>query len=132
MSAVMNSDNQTLLGSDTSQRVETLVETRLARISDRLTRVEVHVSDVDGPRSGGDDKKCVIELRPNGMRPITVSDQASTVERAVTAATYRAPKAFVRQLRKAQRAMVTSFDRAISIQEGVYGSGMPAFQPKRT
>ena len=69
MRFMFNNDNQTPLSSATSQRVEALVGARLGRISDRLTRVEVHVSDVDGPRSGCEDKKCVIELRPNGMRP---------------------------------------------------------------
>lgn len=101
MRFMFNNDNQTALSSATSQRVEALVEARLGRISDRLTRVEVHVSDVDGPRSGGEDKKWVVELRPNGMRPITATDQASTVERAVTAATDRALKAFDRQIGKA-------------------------------
>lgn len=101
MQFLFNSDNQIPLSSETSERVEALVERRLARISDRLTRVEVHVSDVDGPRSGGDDKKCAIELRPNGMRPITVTDRASSVERAVTAAADKALKAFDRQIGKA-------------------------------
>jgi hypothetical protein len=96
-----NSDNQTPLGADTAGEVEALVETRLGRISDRLTRVEVHVSDVDGPRNGGDDKRCVIEIRPNGMRPITAIDQAATVEGAVGAAADKVLKSFDRQIGKA-------------------------------
>ncbi|HUG46342.1 MAG TPA: HPF/RaiA family ribosome-associated protein [Sphingomicrobium sp.] len=101
MQFMFNSDNQTALGSDTAEKVEALVEARLGRISDRLTRVEVHVSDVDGPRNGGDDKKCAIEIRPNGMRPITASDQASTVEAAVGGAADKVLKAFERQIGKA-------------------------------
>ena len=101
MQFMFNSDNQLPLSSETSQALEALVEARLARIADRLTRVEVHLSDDDGPRTGGDDKKCLIELRPNGMRAITATDQAATVERAVTAATDKALKAFDRQIGKA-------------------------------
>lgn len=101
MQFLFNSDNQTPLGSETTEKVEGIFESRLGRISDRLTRVEVHVSDVDGPRNGGDDKRCAIEIRPNGMRPITAADQASTVEGAVSAAADKVLKAFDRQVGKA-------------------------------
>lgn len=101
MQFMFNSDNQTPLGSDTAEKMEALVGSRLERISDRLTRVEVHVSDIDGPRNGGDDKRCAIEIRPNGMRPITAAGQASTVEGAVSAAADKVLKAFDRQIGKA-------------------------------
>lgn len=101
MQFMFNSDNQTPLGSEAAEKVEAIVGSRLGRISDRLTRVEVHVSDVDGARSGGDDKRCAIEIRPNGMRPITAADQASTVEGAVSAAADKVLKAFDRQIGKA-------------------------------
>ena len=101
MQFMFNSDNQTPLGSETAEKVEAIVGSRLVRISDRLTRVEVHVSDVDGPRSGGDDKRCAIEIRPNGMRPISAADEASTVEGAVSAAADKVLKAFDRQIGKA-------------------------------
>ena len=100
MQFLFNSDNQMPLGSDTAEKVEALVEARLGRISDRLTRVEVHVSDIDGPRNGSDDKRCAIEIRPNGMRPIVAADQASTVEAAVSAAADKVLKAFDRQIGK--------------------------------
>jgi hypothetical protein len=95
-----NSDNQTPLGADAAQQAQAIVEARLGRISDRLTRVEVHVSDVDGPRNGGDDMRCAIEIRPNGMRPITATDQASSVEGAVSAAADKVLKVFDRQIGK--------------------------------
>jgi len=95
-----NSDNQTPLGADAAEEIETLVESRLGRISDRLTRVEVHVSDVDGPRGGADDKRCAIEIRPNGMNPISATDQAATVEAAVGGAADKVLRAFDRQVGK--------------------------------
>lgn len=100
MQFLFNSDNQTPLGSGAAEEVQAIVEARLDRISERLTRVEVHVSDVDGPRNGGDDKRCAIEIRPNGMRPIAASDQASTVEGAASAAADKVLKAFDRQIGK--------------------------------
>jgi ribosome-associated translation inhibitor RaiA len=95
-----NSDNQTPLGAECAQQAQDIVEARLGRISDRLTRVEVHISDVDGPRNGGDDMRCAIEIRPNGMRPITATDQASSVEGAVSAAADKVLKVFERQIGK--------------------------------
>lgn len=100
MQFLFNSDNQTQLGSETADTVEAMVGERLGRISDKLTRVEVHLSDVDGPRSGGADMKCVIEIRPNAMRPITAVGQASTVEDAVRAAADKVLTAFERQIGK--------------------------------
>lgn len=100
MQFVFNSDNQTSLGSEAAEKAEALVAARLGRITDRLTRVEVHVSDLDGPRNGHDDKRCEIEIRPNGMRPITADDHASTVESAVSGAADKVLKAFDRQIGK--------------------------------
>ncbi len=100
MQFLFNSDNQLPLGAETAGKVEAIVGARLGRISDRLTRVEVHVSDVDGPRSGADDKRCAIEIRPNGMQPITAADQAATVEAAVSAAADKVLKAFDRRIGK--------------------------------
>ena len=100
MQFLFNSDNQMPLGSDSAEKVEGMVATRLGRIADRLSRVEVHVSDVDGPRNGNDDKRCVIEIRPNGMRPITATDHAATVEGAVSAAADKVLTAFDRQIGK--------------------------------
>lgn len=101
MQFLFNSDNQITLPSDTTEEVETIVGARLDRILDRLTRVEVHVSDVDGPRSGNDDKRCAIEIRPSGMSPITAADHAPTVEGAVGGAADKVLKAFDRQIGKA-------------------------------
>ncbi len=95
-----SSDNQTDGGNDMAGRVEQIVRARLARIQDRLTRVEVHVGDVSGPRDGGDDKRCVVELRPAGMAPISATDQASDVFDAVSNAADKALVVFERQVGK--------------------------------
>lgn len=100
MQFLFNSDNQTHLGEDAATRVEELVGTRLSRIADRLTRVEVHVSDVNGPRDGDDDKRCAIEIRPKGMNPISATAQAPTIERAVASGADKILQAFDRQVGK--------------------------------
>lgn len=66
--------------------VETTLRERLSRYEDRLTRVEVHLSDVNAERGGSDDKRCMIEVRPNGLAPLAVVEEAATVEQAVSGA----------------------------------------------
>jgi hypothetical protein len=94
-----NSDNRVTGDADVTARVETLVRGRLERVSDRLTRVEVHVGDVNGPK-GGNDIRCAVEIRPNGMRPISATDEAPSVEAAVASATDKALSAYDRQVGK--------------------------------
>lgn len=95
-----NSDNRVVGDTAVAEDVEALVRGRLSRISDRLSRVEVHIGDVNGPRGGGDDKRCAVEVRPNGMKPISATDQASTVEAAVASATDKVLAAYDRQTGK--------------------------------
>ena len=95
-----NSDNQVPGDADLADRVEILVRARFDRISDRLSRIEVHVGDVNGFRGGGDDKRCAVEVRPNGMKPIAASDQAVTVEAAAASATDKVLAAYDRQVGK--------------------------------
>ncbi|MGV8928903.1 MAG: HPF/RaiA family ribosome-associated protein [Brevundimonas sp.] len=69
-----------------TQEVEETVRTRLARFSERLTRVEVHIHDENGDRNAVHDKRCVIEARPAGHDPISVTDQADSIDQATAGA----------------------------------------------
>lgn len=67
--------------------ITTEIETRLARFSRHVTRIEVHLSDQSGvQKTAGSDKRCVIEARLEGRQPDAVSHDASTVEAACTGA----------------------------------------------
>ena len=94
-----NSDNRITGDLAVAGRMETMVRGRLGRIADRLTRVQVHVSDVNGPKRGND-IRCAVELRPNGMKPISATDEATTVKAAVASATDKALAALKRRLGK--------------------------------
>lgn len=69
-----------------NQHLEGAVRGRLSRFKERLTRVELHVGDEDGAKSGGDDKRCVLEARPAGLQPVTVTEQAASIEQATSGA----------------------------------------------
>jgi len=82
----INTDDNIVGGETLVDRVKAEVATALERFRDQITRVEVHLSDVNAGKSGSADKRCLIEARPTGRQPIAVSDQAATVEEAVAAA----------------------------------------------
>ncbi len=63
-----------------------VVENALSRMSDHITRVEVHLTDETGPKSGNNDKRCMMEARLEGRQPIAVTDEATTVDLAVNGA----------------------------------------------
>ncbi|PKO17011.1 ribosomal subunit interface protein [candidate division BRC1 bacterium HGW-BRC1-1] len=64
-----------------------VVENALGRLSDRITRVVVHLSDENSNKKGGqDDMRCVMEARLEGLQPIAVTQQAATVDEAVDGA----------------------------------------------
>ena len=51
----------------------------------RLRRVEVYLQDVNGHK-GGIDKRCAIEAHLAGHQPVAVSDQAASIDEAVSGA----------------------------------------------
>ncbi|HEV2080181.1 MAG TPA: HPF/RaiA family ribosome-associated protein [Allosphingosinicella sp.] len=82
----INTDNQIHSGADVNERLEGRVRDKLKRFEERLTRVEVHISDVDGPRGGGDDKRASVEARPTGLAPVAAVADANSVDAAVSSA----------------------------------------------
>lgn len=63
-------------------QVEVAVEAALERFGDQLTRVEVHLSDVNSGRGGSEDKRCMMEARPAGQQPVAVTHHGATLEEA--------------------------------------------------
>jgi hypothetical protein len=72
----------------------------LKRFTDRLTRVEVHLTDVNSHKFGTSDKRCMVEVRPARHRPLSVTNGARTVKQSVGGA-----------LTKMRSALQTFFDK---------------------
>ena len=70
-----------------------LVERTLARFSDRITRVEVHLSDENSHKGGAADKRCMMEVRLEGRQPMAVSHKAEAMNHAVEGAAKKAKAA---------------------------------------
>jgi ribosome-associated translation inhibitor RaiA len=69
-----------------SARVRGVVESALSRISEHITRVEVHLSDESGHKTSPNDKRCMMEARLEGHQPLAVTHNAANVEQAVNGA----------------------------------------------
>lgn len=63
-----------------------VVESALSRFSEHITRVEIHLTDENGRKSGQDDKRCVMEARLQSRPPIAVTHHAATLHQAVAGA----------------------------------------------
>jgi ribosome-associated translation inhibitor RaiA len=62
------------------------IESVLSRFSERITRLEVHLSDENGTKSGLNTKRCLLEARLEHRQPIAVSSQADTLDQAMDGA----------------------------------------------
>jgi len=86
MNIQVSTDNNIRGSEELQQQVEGVVAGHLGRFGDRITRVEVHLNDVNGDKSGDDDNRCVMEARLAGMQPITTTHQADTLKHALDGA----------------------------------------------
>lgn len=82
----MNTDNHV----EGYQRVEkyfsSMIETALERFDDKITGLDVHLGDENSDKFGTDDKRCMIEARLAGIKPVAVVNHADTIDKAVSGA----------------------------------------------
>lgn len=122
MQILVNS-NSTVTGTESlTERVEGIVEDAVAHFADRITRVEVHLSDVNGEKQGAIDKRCLLEARVGGLKPVAVTHQAANMsdalhgaaeklERALSHALERLDDSAGREPREAEIASLELLDR---------------------
>ena len=79
-------------GEQFSDHVKAVVRAALDRHGDSIRRVDVHLSDAIGDKTGHDDKCCMIEARRDGCEPIIVTDRNSTLEKAIQGAVHNMKK----------------------------------------
>ena len=86
MKVQINTDNNIAASDKLRASYSTLISEELKRFDEHITRMEVHLSDENSHKDGIDDKRCMIEARIIGKQPIAVTNQANTLEQAVTGA----------------------------------------------
>jgi ribosome-associated translation inhibitor RaiA len=70
-------------------RISGVVTNALSRVSDHITRVEVHLSDENGNKTGDNDMRCMMEARLEGRQPVAVTHEAATLDQAVDGAAHK-------------------------------------------
>ncbi len=86
MQVQVHADSSVKVNPFLTETVEEAVENAVRRWTPRITRVEVHLSDINGHKGGADDKRCLLEARIGGLQPIAVTHQAGTLHDAVDGA----------------------------------------------
>lgn len=110
MQIQINSDHHVVSSPQLASRVQALVHETLDRYSDRITRVEVHLSDLNSVKGGSNDKRCLMEAHIGGVGAISAGHEAESIDLAVDVAMERLERAIERQLGKI--AMTTSGRRS--------------------
>lgn len=86
MQIQINTDNNISGREELAALVRTRIENTLGHFGNRVTRLEVHLSDENSHKTNGPDKRCVIEARLEGLDPVAVTDQAEAMMQAVSGA----------------------------------------------
>jgi hypothetical protein len=117
----VNSDKNVPMDTQVIRFIGVEVNRVLRRFAGRLTRVEVHLSDVNSHKFGTHDKRCLIEARPARHRPLTASSGAPTINEAVAGT-----------LAKLRRSLQTLFGRLGKPSEGMTKSNQPRIGLRRS
>lgn len=83
MQVQVNTDHNIEGHEELAAQISKVVESALSRVSDHITRVEVHLSDENGDKHGKNEKRCVMEARLEGRQPVAVTYEAATLNQAV-------------------------------------------------
>ena len=68
--------------------------------AERLTRVEVHLKDLNSNKKNGVDKRCLLEARPRGLEPVAAEHDASEFKDAVHQAALKLERALQHRIDK--------------------------------
>ena len=86
MTIQFNTDKNLTVHEEFNSKLTAILEKKMNRFSENITRLEVHLSDDNGGKTGQDDKKCLLEARIEHRQPVAVTSEASSYEFAVEAA----------------------------------------------
>jgi len=89
MQILIETDHNLNGGESLGDSVRATIEDALSRFSAHITKVEVHLGDENAAKRGEADKRCMIEARLEGYRPIAVTHHAATVAEALDGAAER-------------------------------------------
>jgi ribosome-associated translation inhibitor RaiA len=84
MNIQVSTDRHIQGGAELNQQVQDTLESAIGRFADRITRVEVHLSDENSSaKTHGDDIRCMMEARIAGMQPVVVEHRNVALDQAI-------------------------------------------------
>jgi ribosome-associated translation inhibitor RaiA len=83
MKIQINTGHNVVVHETMIRKTEAVVESTLGHLADRITRIEVHLSDENNAKGSSGDKRCLMEARIKGHQPLAVSHEAATIDQAV-------------------------------------------------
>ncbi len=89
MKIIINSDHNFEITEAAESEMSSLISAALDRFEDRLTRVEVHLSDATAGRSTGNDIQCQVEARPAGLQTESTTNVADNRDDALRGAVHK-------------------------------------------
>jgi ribosome-associated translation inhibitor RaiA len=86
MQVQVTTDNNITGGESLVELARDTIEDRLGHYRDRLTRVIVHFTDENSHKGGEADRRCAIEVRPAGLKPLAATHLADDLDQALDGA----------------------------------------------
>lgn len=103
MQVLVNTDRHTTRTEELVQRVETIAKKELKHQSQHLTRVEYFLSDVNSElRAGATDKRCLIEARVAGQKPVAAEHRSEDIQQSILEATRQLVRGLEKVISKSQ------------------------------
>ncbi len=66
--------------------VQNTIAEALERFSEHITRIDVHLSDDNGGKQGAADKRCLIEVKAEGIASIAATEVEDNLHKAINGA----------------------------------------------
>jgi ribosome-associated translation inhibitor RaiA len=86
MKIQINTGHNVIVNEKMIRKAEAVVESTLGHLADHITRIEVHLSDENNEKGVSRDKQCLMEARLKGHQPIAVTNEAQTIDLAISGA----------------------------------------------
>jgi ribosomal subunit interface protein len=102
MTVQVNTDNHIKGSENMEAYVTEKMHSGLKHFTDKITRVEVHMSDQNADKGGAKDIRCRIEVRLEGQQPVLVEIKEDNHEKAISGAVNKMQAALRTKIGKMQ------------------------------
>lgn len=82
------------------EKIHQEVQNAVRHCRRQVTRVQVHLGDLNAAKAGAADKRCLMEARPAGQQPLAVESQGEDLYRVVRTAAAKLERALKRRVER--------------------------------